>query len=33
MVSTQNIDTLGTVRIFSLRGVLSVVASGSDING
>ena len=33
MVATQNIDTLGTIWTFSLRGVLTFVASGSDING
>ncbi len=31
MVATQNIDTLGST--FSLRGVLTFVASGLDING
>ena len=29
----KNVDTLGTIWIFSLRGVLTFVASGSDING
>ncbi len=33
MVATQNIDTLGPIWIFSLRGVLTFVASGLDING
>ncbi len=33
MVATQNIDTLGPVWTFSLRGVLTFVASGLDING
>ncbi len=33
MVATQNIDTLGPIWTFSLRGVLSFVASGLDING
>ncbi len=33
MVATQNIDTLGSIWIFSLRGVLTFVASGLDING
>ncbi len=33
MVATQNIDTLGTIWTFSLRGVLTFVASGLDING
>ncbi len=33
MVATQNIDTLGPIWIFSLRGVLSFVASFLDING
>ncbi len=32
MVATQNIDTLGPIWTFSLRGVLTFVASGSDIN-
>ncbi len=30
---TQNIDSLGAIRTFSLRGVLTFVASGLDING
>ncbi len=33
MVATQNIDTLGPMWTFSLRGVLPFVASGLDING
>ncbi len=33
MVATQNIDTLGSIWTFSLRGVLTFVASGLDING
>ncbi len=33
MVATQNIDTLGQIWAFSLRGVLTFVASSSDING
>ncbi len=33
MVATQNIDTLGPIWIFLLRGVLTFVASGLDING
>ncbi len=33
MVVTQNIDTLGLIWTFSLRGVLTFVASGLDING
>ncbi len=33
MVATQNIDTLGPIWTFSLRGVLIFVASGLDING
>ncbi len=33
MVATQNIDTLGPILTFSLRGVLTFVASGLDING
>ncbi len=33
MVSTQNIETLGPIWTFSLRGVLIFVASGLDING
>ncbi len=32
MVATQNIDTLGPILTFSLRGVLTFVASGLDIN-
>ncbi len=32
-VTTQNIDTLGPIWTFSLRGVLTFVASGLDING
>ncbi len=33
MVATQNIDTLGPIWKLSLRGVLTFVASGLDING
>ncbi len=33
MVATQNIDTSGPIWTFSLRGILTLVASGSDING
>ncbi len=33
MVATQNIDTLGPIWTCSLRGVLTFVASGIDING
>jgi len=33
MVATQNIDTLGPIWTFSLRGVLTFVASSLDING
>ncbi len=33
MVATQNIDTLDPIWTFSLRGVLTFVASGLDING
>ncbi len=33
MVATQNIYTLGPIWTFSLRGVLTFVASGLDING
>ncbi len=33
MVATQNIDTLGPICTFSLRGVLTFVASGLDIIG
>ncbi len=33
MVDTQNIDTLGPIWTFSLRGALTFVASGLDING
>ncbi len=33
MVATQNMDTFGPTWIFSLRGVLTFVASGLDING
>ncbi len=33
MVATQNIDTLDTTWTFSLRGVLTFVACGLDING
>ena len=33
MVATQNIDTLGPIWTFSLRGVLTFVANSLDING
>ncbi len=33
MVATQNIDKFGPIWTFSLRGVLTFVASGLDING
>ncbi len=33
MVATQNIVTLVPISTFSLRGVLTFVASGLDING
>ncbi len=33
MVATQNIDTLGPILTFLLRGVLTFVASGLDIKG
>ncbi len=33
MVVTQNIETLGPIWTFSLRGLLTFVASGLDING
>ncbi len=33
MVATQNIDTLSQIWTSSLRGVLTFVASGLDING
>ncbi len=33
MVATQNIDTLGPIWTFLLRGVLTFVASGLGING
>ncbi len=33
MVATKNIDTVGPMWTFSLRGVLIFVASGLDING
>ncbi len=32
MVATQNIDILGPIWTFSLRGVLTFVASDLDIN-
>ncbi len=32
LVATQNIDTLGPIWTFSLRGVLTFVASSLDIN-
>ncbi len=33
MVATQNIDPLDPIWTFSLRGVLTFVVSGLDING
>ncbi len=33
MLATQNIDTLGPIWTFSLRGAFTFVASGLDING
>ncbi len=33
MVATQNIDTLGPIWTFSLRGVLTFMARGLDMNG
>ena len=33
MVATQNIDTLGPIWTFPLRGVFTFVANGLDING
>ncbi len=33
VMATQNIDTLGPIWKFSLRGVLTFVASGLDNNG
>ncbi len=33
MAATQNIDTLGPIWTFSLRGVLTFVTSDLDING
>ncbi len=33
MVAAQNIDTLGPIWTFSLKGVLTFVPSGLDING
>ncbi len=33
MVATQNIDTFGPIWTFLVRGVLTFVASGLDING
>ncbi len=33
MVVTQNIETLGPILTFSLRGLLTFVGSGLDING
>ncbi len=33
MVATQNIESFGPIWTFSLRGVLTFVASGLDING
>ncbi len=32
-MATQNIDTLGLSWTFSLRGVLTFVASGLEVNG
>ncbi len=32
MAATQNIDTVGPIWTFSLRGVLTFMASGLDIN-
>ncbi len=32
-MATQNIDTLAPILTFSLRGVLTFVASSLDING
>ncbi len=32
-MATKNIDTLGPILTFSLKGVLTFVASGLDING
>ncbi len=33
MVATQNIEILGPIWTFSLKGVLTVVVNGLDING
>ncbi len=33
MVATQKLETLGQIWTFSLRGVLTFVGSGLDING
>ncbi len=33
MMATKNIDTLGPIWTFSLSGMLTIVASGLDING
>ncbi len=33
MVATQTIDTLGPILTFSLKGLLTFVASGLDFNG
>ncbi len=33
MVATQNIDNLSPIWTFSLRGVLTFLANGLDING
>ncbi len=33
MLATQNTETLGPIWTFSLKGVLTFVASGLDING
>ncbi len=32
-MATKNIDTLGPILTFSLKGVLTFVTSGLDING
>ncbi len=32
-MATQNIDTLGSILTFLLRGVLTFVASGLEMNG
>ncbi len=33
MVATQNIDTLGSIWTFSLRGVLTFMVRGLDMHG